>query len=139
MSSSAANESSQLYRDFVLISEFSELEGPLPLAVVSNTTYIDLKHYTDHPNHQPLRDELKKIGLDDFDFNAFVLRVVSVDRSSEYEQMDSEVFLTEPLTPSSIFADSAGTPSSSSHFSIPDDTQVYFTDSEYKFFAFVWA
>lgn len=134
MSSSAANESSQLYRDFVLISEFSELEGPLPLAVVSNTSYIDLKHYTEHPNNQPLRDELKKIGLDDFDFNAFVLRVVSVDRSSEYEQIDSET-LMEPLTPSSIFADSAP----SSNFSIPDDTQVYFTDSEYNFFAFVWA
>lgn len=41
--------------------------------------------------------------------------------------------MDEPLTPSSLFADSA-TPCA---FSIPDDTQVYFTDSEHQFFAFV--
>ncbi|KAI9356109.1 hypothetical protein BD770DRAFT_110143 [Pilaira anomala] len=45
--SPAEPNSAQSYRDFVLISEFSELEGPLPLAVVSNSSYIDLKHYTD--------------------------------------------------------------------------------------------
>jgi hypothetical protein len=83
---------STVYRDFVLISEFSELEGPLPLAVVANSSYIDLKHYTDKRQDQTdlesnalVRDDLKKIGLVTFDFNAFVLRVVSVDRSTEYE------------------------------------------------------
>lgn len=44
--------------------------------------------------------------------------------------MDEET--VEPLTPSSLFADSPPCT-----FSIPDDTQVYFTDSEHKFFAFV--
>jgi len=73
------------YRDFVLISEFSELEGPLPLAVVTETTYIDLKHYTNTVTDESLQEELKKIGLESFDFNSFVLRVVSVDRSTEYE------------------------------------------------------
>ncbi|KAG2202281.1 hypothetical protein INT47_010729, partial [Mucor saturninus] len=114
------------FRDFVLISEFSELEGPLPLAIVTDTAYIDLKFYTETPSPSSPSKDLATLGLDTFDFNAFVLRVVSVDRSSEYEQMD------EPLTPSSLFADSA-TPCA---FSIPDDTQVYFTDSEHKFFAF---
>lgn len=47
-----------------------------------------------------------------------------------YRQIDEETI--EPLTPSSIFADSPPCT-----FSIPDDTQVYFTDSEHKFFAFV--
>lgn len=121
MLSPADTESSQLYKDFVLISEFSELEGPLPLAIVSHSTYIDLKHYTDNPTS--IADELRHMGLESFDFNAFVLRVVSVDRSSEYEHIDPEFLL---------FTDS---PCS---FSIPDDTQVYFTDSEHKFFAFVW-
>lgn len=95
--SPADPNSSTLYRDFVLISEFSELEGPLPLAVVAKSSYIDLKHYTDLGRHRQeeegsspdfarssLEQELKKIGLEYFDFNAFVLRVVSVDRSSEY-------------------------------------------------------
>lgn len=41
----------------------------------------------------------------------------------------------EPVTPSSLFADESATPPCL--FSIPDDTQVYFTDSEHKFFAFV--
>ncbi|KAI7892846.1 uncharacterized protein EV154DRAFT_503742 [Mucor mucedo] len=122
-----SNPDAPSFRDFVLISEFSELEGPLPLAVVTDTAYIDLKFYTETPSpSSPHLKDLKTLGLDTFDFNAFVLRVVSVDRSSEYEQMD------EPLTPSSLFADSA-TPCA---FSIPDDTQVYFTDSEHKFFAF---
>jgi hypothetical protein len=79
------------YRDFVLISEFSELEGPLPLAIVADSAYIDLKHYTHKQSTavtsetRSLEEDLKKIGLDSFDFNAFVLRVVSVDRSTEYE------------------------------------------------------
>ncbi|KAI9269641.1 hypothetical protein EDC94DRAFT_599500 [Helicostylum pulchrum] len=126
----AEPNTTQSYRDFVLISEFSELEGPLPLAVVANSSYIDLKHYTEKqcPNNPHLK-ELSKIGLESFDFNAFVLRVVSVDRSTEYEQIDQD--LIEPLTPSSVLADSPPYT-----FSIPDDTQVYFTDSEHKFFAF---
>lgn len=45
-------------------------------------------------------------------------------------QIDQD--LLEPLTPSSVLADSPPYT-----FSIPDDTQVYFTDSEHKFFAFV--
>jgi hypothetical protein len=49
-----------------------------------------------------------------------------------YRQIDEE--LLEPSTPSSIFADESPPPCI---FSIPDDTQVYFTDSEHKFFAFV--
>lgn len=73
------------YRDFVLISEFSELEGPLPLAIVTEATYIDLKHYTNTITDESLQQELKKLGLESFDFNSFVLRVVSVDRSTEYE------------------------------------------------------
>ncbi|KAL9557180.1 hypothetical protein MBANPS3_001522 [Mucor bainieri] len=121
------------YRDFVLISEFSELEGPLPLAVVTEATYIDLKHYTNTVTDEALQHDLKKIGLESFDFNSFVLRVVSVDRSTEYEQIDEESKEQQaPMTPSSLFEESQ-TPCL---FSIPDDTQVYFTDSEHKFFAF---
>ncbi|CAO0789538.1 unnamed protein product [Mucor circinelloides] len=120
------------YRDFVLISEFSELEGPLPLAVVTETTYIDLKHYTNTVTDESLQEELKKIGLESFDFNSFVLRVVSVDRSTEYEQIDEDSKEQSPMTPSSLFEESQAP----CLFSIPDDTQVYFTDSEHKFFAF---
>lgn len=84
----STTDATQSYRDFVLISEFSELEGPLPLAVVAKSAYIDLKFYTESqcPNHPHLQ-ELKNIGLNAFDFNAFVLRVVSVDRSTEYESV----------------------------------------------------
>jgi hypothetical protein len=39
------------------------------------------------------------------------------------------------MTPSSLFEESQAP----CMFSIPDDTQVYFTDSEHKFFAFVSA
>ncbi|KAL7332318.1 hypothetical protein PS15p_204377 [Mucor circinelloides] len=120
------------YRDFVLISEFSELEGPLPLAIVTETTYIDLKHYTNTVTDESLQEELKKIGLESFDFNSFVLRVVSVDRSTEYEQIDEDSKEQSPMTPSSLFEESQAP----CLFSIPDDTQVYFTDSEHKFFAF---
>ncbi|GAN02655.1 hypothetical protein MAM1_0026c02100 [Mucor ambiguus] len=121
------------YRDFVLISEFSELEGPLPLAVVTEATYIDLKHYTNTVTDESLQQDLKKIGLESFDFNSFVLRVVSVDRSTEYEQIDEEFKEQQaPMTPSSLFEESQAP----CLFSIPDDTQVYFTDSEHKFFAF---
>ncbi|KAK4520199.1 uncharacterized protein ATC70_008330 [Mucor velutinosus] len=121
------------YRDFVLISEFSELEGPLPLAIVTETTYIDLKHYTNTVLDRSLQQDLKKIGLESFDFNSFVLRVVSVDRSTEYEQIDEESKEQQaPMTPSSLLEESQAP----CLFSIPDDTQVYFTDSEHKFFAF---
>lgn len=60
----------------------------MPLAVVAKSAYIDLKFYTESqcPNHPHLQ-ELKNIGLNAFDFNAFVLRVVSVDRSTEYESV----------------------------------------------------
>ena len=76
---------------------------------------------------QSAQKDLEAMGLTSFDFNAFVLRVVSVDRSSECEQLD----MGEAMTPSSVFAESPYL------FSIPDDTQVYFTDSEHEFFAFV--
>ncbi|KAI8351210.1 hypothetical protein EDC96DRAFT_518900 [Choanephora cucurbitarum] len=107
------------HKDFVLISEFSELEGPLPLAVVTGTTYLDLKQYDSKQDSIFIEKELEHLGLESFDFNAFVLRVVSVDRSSEIEQLTTS--LSEE---------------SSSLFLIPDDTQIYFTDSEHKFFAF---
>ncbi|KAI8647469.1 hypothetical protein BD408DRAFT_408611 [Parasitella parasitica] len=120
------------YRDFVLISEFSELEGPLPLAIVTGATYIDLKHYINAVVDESLQRELQKLGLESFDFNSFVLRVVSVDRSTEYEQIDEDLKEPSPMTPSVLFEESqAPCP-----FSIPDDTQVYFTDSEHNFFAF---
>lgn len=65
-------------KDFILISEFSELEGPLALAVVAASTYIDLKE------EQHLLDkQLQQLDLDEFDFNAFALRVVSVDQTAE--------------------------------------------------------
>ncbi|CEP17642.1 hypothetical protein [Parasitella parasitica] len=120
------------YRDFVLISEFSELEGPLPLAVVTEANYIDLKHYTNAASDESLRRELQKLGLESFDFNSFVLRVVSVDRSTEYEQIDEDMKVPSPMTPSALFEEFQAP----CLFSIPDDTQVYFTDSEHKFFAF---
>lgn len=62
------------YKDFVLISEFSEIEGPLPLVIISGDEYIDLKQLSSE-------QELKRLGLNSFDLNAFVLRVVSVDRT----------------------------------------------------------
>ncbi|KAG1226017.1 hypothetical protein G6F35_003104 [Rhizopus arrhizus] len=95
------------YKDFVLISEFSEIEGPLPLVIISGDEYIDLKQ---HSSEQ----ELKRLGLNSFDFNAFVLRVVSVDRTDQsIEPCHSPIA-----------------------FSIPDDSQVYFTDNEHQFSAF---
>lgn len=60
-------------RDFVLISEFSELEGPLPLAVVADDIYVDFKEKS---------EALKELGLDEFDFNTLVLRIVSVDQTT---------------------------------------------------------
>ncbi|KAI9268135.1 hypothetical protein BDA99DRAFT_504939 [Phascolomyces articulosus] len=97
-------------QDFILISEFSELEGPLPLAVVSEHVYFDLKD----PDFDT--DGLSKLGLEQFDFNAFVLRIVSVDQTSEqFEHPDLDA---------------------TNMFSIPDDTQVYTTDAENQFFAF---
>lgn len=65
-------------KDFILISEFSELEGPLALAVVAASTYIDLK---EEPHL--LDKQLQQLDLDEFDFNAFALRVVSVDQTAE--------------------------------------------------------
>lgn len=67
------NVPTQQRRDFVLISEFSELEGPLPLAVVAEDIYIDFKE-------KP--EALKELGLDQFDFNTLVLRIVSVDQTT---------------------------------------------------------
>ena len=64
-------------QDFILISEFSELEGPLPLAVVSEQLYFDLK------DPEQSTKALHRLGLEQFDFNAFVLRIVSVDQTSE--------------------------------------------------------
>ncbi|KAI7907216.1 uncharacterized protein BX663DRAFT_495216 [Cokeromyces recurvatus] len=131
---SSGEELNQLYQDFVLISEFSELEGPLPLAIVTESSYIDLKQYTDNssPKTNYLKEQLEKLGLDSFDFNAFVLRVVSVDRSTEFEQIDEVLLEASTTATSSLFQDTSTT----SLFSIPDDTQVYFTDSEHNFFAF---
>jgi hypothetical protein len=90
--------SQQGYRDFVLISEFSEMEGPVPLAVVSESTYVDLKEYTapsassseqgqqqqQQAKHRlQMEADLHTLGLDRFDFNAFALRVVSTDRGAD--------------------------------------------------------
>ncbi|RCH93984.1 hypothetical protein CU097_005718 [Rhizopus azygosporus] len=90
-----------LYDDFVLVSEFSELEGPLPLVIISQDDCIDLKQDA---------SKLKTLGLQNFDLNAFALRVVSVDRGPGEEKSET--------------------------FSIPDDTQVYFTDTEHQYSAF---
>ncbi|KAI8376919.1 hypothetical protein BD560DRAFT_422213 [Blakeslea trispora] len=109
------------HKDFVLISEFSELEGPLPLAVVTGTNYLDLKQSTNKEDSAYVEKELEQLGLGSFDFNAFVLRVVSVDRSSELEK--DRMALSEESMQSTLFL-------------IPDDTQIYFTDSEHQFFAF---
>ncbi|KAL0140772.1 hypothetical protein V8B55DRAFT_1510347 [Mucor lusitanicus] len=55
-------------------------------------------------------------------FNSFVLRVVSVDRSTEYEQIDEETKEQQaPMTPSSLFEESQAP----CLFSIPDDTQTH--------------
>ncbi|KAI9262754.1 hypothetical protein BY458DRAFT_540765 [Sporodiniella umbellata] len=92
------------FDDFVLLSEFSEIEGPLPLLIIIQNTCIDLKQ-------SGWEMQVKQAGLETFDLNAFVLRVVSVDRTTtENEQQGT--------------------------FSIPDDSQVYFTDKEQQFSAF---
>ncbi|KAI7877758.1 hypothetical protein K492DRAFT_238944 [Lichtheimia hyalospora FSU 10163] len=107
-------------KDFILISEFSELEGPLALAVVAASTYIDLKE------EQHLLDkQLEQLDLDEFDFNAFALRVVSVDQTAEQlgdnDDDDNGIAKEEEVART---------------FSIPDDTQVYTTDSNNHCYAF---
>lgn len=78
--------------DFVLLSEFSEMQGPLPLAVVVEDACLDLevinvKNETiandEHSYPEDAKSFLAKIGIKKFDLNSFVLRIVSVDRSSE--------------------------------------------------------
>jgi len=78
--------------DFVLLSEFSEMQGPLPLAVVIEDACLDLevinvKNESTAKTEQGFPDDAKsflaKIGIEKFDLNSFVLRIVSVDRSSE--------------------------------------------------------
>lgn len=78
--------------DFVLLSEFSEMQGPLPLAIVIEDACLDLEvvnmkkdPLSTSQNTLPddARSFLAKIGIEKFDLNSFVLRIVSVDRSSE--------------------------------------------------------
>jgi hypothetical protein len=78
--------------DFVLLSEFSEMHGPLPLAVVIEDACLDLEvinmkkgpSSTDEVSlPKDAQSFLTKIGIEHFDLNSFVLRIVSVDRSSE--------------------------------------------------------
>ncbi|KAI9013389.1 hypothetical protein CLU79DRAFT_769125 [Phycomyces nitens] len=128
-SNQVLSDSSHDYRDFVLISEFSELEGPLPLAVVTESIYLDLKHgYAKTTSNEVvlpgLDDHLSALGLSHFDFHAFALRVVSIDRGADDIQ-DEAAFLfdSESADPGCIF-------------SIPDDTQVYSTDVDQRFYAF---
>lgn len=68
------------------------MEGPVPLAVVSESTYVDLKEYTapssssseQQAKHRlQMEADLHTLGLDRFDFNAFALRVVSTDRGAD--------------------------------------------------------
>ncbi|KAJ8661640.1 hypothetical protein O0I10_002447 [Lichtheimia ornata] len=108
-------------KDFILISEFSELEGPLALAVVAASTYIDLKE------EQHLLDkQLQQLDLDEFDFNAFALRVVSVDQTAE-QLDDGDDDHHDGIAKEDEVART---------FSIPDDTQVYTTDSKNHCYAF---
>ncbi|KAI9319769.1 hypothetical protein BX666DRAFT_1916064 [Dichotomocladium elegans] len=102
-----------LPQDFILICEFSELEGPLPLAVVAASTYVDLKG-----NQQSVPNDLEKLGLQTFDFNAFALRVVCVDQTAEQLDPSDELETSMKM------------------FSIPDDTQLYTTDTENNIYAF---
>ncbi|KAI8331032.1 hypothetical protein BC941DRAFT_517810 [Chlamydoabsidia padenii] len=179
--------SQQGYRDFVLISEFSEMEGPVPLAVVSESTYVDLKEYTapttsssnvnsttspssSSEQRRQMETDLHALGLDRFDFNAFALRVVSTDRGADcYDQANLDksnpsLINNTPATPSSLLDQtteknshhrgiqqddpdtgnkhnddnnsSSSNNTTQSIFSIPDDTQVYFNDSDLKLYSF---
>ncbi|ORX55824.1 hypothetical protein DM01DRAFT_1335202 [Hesseltinella vesiculosa] len=121
--------SQQGYRDFVLISEFSELEGPLPLAVVSESCYVDLKMHGDDLG----QEKLETLGLERFDFNAFALRVVSTDRGVDFQDVSALNKSDDLQTPSELLSQQE---TAKGAFSIPDDTQVYFEDSDLKFFAF---
>ncbi|KAI8393519.1 uncharacterized protein BYT42DRAFT_551331 [Radiomyces spectabilis] len=117
----------------------------MALAVVTNNTYLDLKYYTskatvDHAAKAELQKDLEALGLDLFDFNAFVMRVVSVDHSpdSEYDLSHDHGNKQASKEGDSAFVSNDTTyPTSNPYmFSVPDDTQVYFTDSEHIFFAF---
>ncbi|CAO3594332.1 unnamed protein product [Absidia cylindrospora] len=96
--------------------------------------------------------DLHALGLDRFDFNAFALRVVSTDRSADcydptnLDKTDHTLMNHTPATPSSLLDQSktqagdqqadTGNSNTQSTFSIPDDTQVYFTDSDLKLYSF---
>jgi hypothetical protein len=51
-------------------------------------------------------------------------------------QIDEETLEITPISPSAVLEGEEEI-QKPCLFSIPDDTQVYFTDSEHKFFAFV--
>ena len=59
-----------IYReDFIVVAEFSEKEGPIPLFTVPND-----------------------FGLDSFDINSFVLRIMSVDYQAKSRSVFSCAF-----------------------------------------------
>ncbi|KAF7724142.1 Guanine nucleotide exchange protein smcr8 [Apophysomyces ossiformis] len=122
-------------RDFVLICEFSEMEGPLPLAVVTDSAYLDLKHYGTPEVNLTLMHELSTMGLARFNFNALALRVVSADRGVD-EQFGFENGGNFHDISTAQQLQGEGKNANPWMFSIPDDTQMYFTDPENKFFIF---
>ncbi|KAJ2955823.1 hypothetical protein NQZ79_g8237 [Umbelopsis isabellina] len=135
--------------DFVLLSEFSEMQGPLPLAVVIEDACLDLevinvKNETiandEHSYPEDAKSFLAKIGIKKFDLNSFVLRIVSVDRSSEQRRsFDDDNFIPPNQSPSVdpndsfTFETAAG---DTAPFRIPEDAQIYSYDSEGKFYSF---
>ncbi|KAM3588725.1 hypothetical protein VKS41_001163 [Umbelopsis sp. WA50703] len=134
--------------DFVLLSEFSEMQGPLPLAVVIEDACLDLevinvKNETIANDNRSYPEDAKsflaKIGIKKFDLNSFVLRIVSVDRSSEQRSFDDDNLEPQHHSPSADPSDSfvlETATGDTAPFRIPEDAQIYSYDSEGKFYSF---
>ncbi|KAI9290127.1 hypothetical protein BC943DRAFT_7061 [Umbelopsis sp. AD052] len=125
------------------------MQGPLPLAVIIEDACLDLetinmKKDPSSANDVPLPKDaqsfLSKIGIEQFDLNSFVLRIVSVDRSSEQRRsFDDDAIASPHQSPSIDLADSATlepNPVDTTPFRIPEDAQIYSYDSEGKFYSF---
>ncbi|KAI8576039.1 hypothetical protein K450DRAFT_258600 [Umbelopsis ramanniana AG] len=125
------------------------MQGPLPLAVIIEDACLDLetinmKKESSSANEAPLPKDaqsfLSKIGIEHFDLNSFVLRIVSVDRSSEQRRsFDDDAIASPHQSPSIDLADSTTLEPNSGDttpFRIPEDAQIYSYDSEGKFYSF---
>ncbi|KAL1922102.1 uncharacterized protein VTP21DRAFT_10744 [Calcarisporiella thermophila] len=105
---------SQRWKDFILVAEFSEIEGPVPVLTIPEGAVNLGRQSTSNGAGEPKTEEGSKESIaesvDQFDVNAFVLRIVSVNHDNQG--------LGEA-------------------FRIPEDTQVYVVDSECNFYAYV--